>query len=96
MIIIIITIIIIFLKTQLFTLYLQIIETDDIKGKKKWVNVIIIIIIIIIITTIIIMKMIIIMIMIIIIKYIKEIEIDIIGNKSLKFFKITNSMMQRH
>ena len=95
MIIIIITIIIIFLKTQLFTLYLQIIETDDIKGKKKWVNVIIIIIIIII-TTIIIMKMIIIMIMIIIIKYIKEIEIDIIGNKSLKFFKITNSMMQRH
>ena len=91
MIIIIITIIIIFLKTQLFTLYLQIIETDDIKGKKKWVNVIIIIIIIIII-----MKMIIIMIMIIIIKYIKEIEIDIIGNKSLKFFKITNSMMQRH
>ena len=94
MIIIIITIIIIFLKTQLFTLYLQIIETDDIKGKKKWVNVIIIIIIII--TTIIMMKMIIIMIMIIIIKYIKEIEIDIIGNKSLKFFKITNSMMQRH
>ena len=91
MIIIIITIIIIFLKTQLFTLYLQIIETDDIKGKKKWVNVIIIIIIIIII-----MKMIIIMIMIIIIKYIKEIEIDIIGNKSSKFYKITNSMMQRY
>ena len=54
-------------------------------------NVIIIIIIIIIIKMIIL-----IMIMRMIIKYIKEIEIDIIGNKSLKFFKITNSMMQRH
>ena len=28
--------------------------------------------------------------------YIKEIEIDIIGNKSSKFYKIVNSMMQRY